>query len=174
MLTLGYNVPPASLRQHLGLCLYLHSTVTQQPWHGRAPPSCAPPACWLLNYDPFILSFHSTLFYHSVLSFHSITQSSYHAAFCAPNSGPLDRLRASEDPAAWCAVRGRVDDRGEKVRAGRESRSEIRPAQLQRSSSTAHHCRPVFGDGDGAGGRSRALLRFMFMSRLSAHYFTRP
>ena len=126
--------PPASLRQHLGLCLYLHSTVTQQPWHAWAPPSCAPPACWLLNYDPFILSFHSTLFYHSVLSFHSITQSSYHAAFCAPNSAPLDRLRASEDPAAWCAVRGRVDDRGEKVRAGRENRSEIRPAQLQRSS----------------------------------------
>ena len=133
MLTQGYNVPPSlpptTSWTELVSTLYSNpATVTC-----RAPPSCAPPACWLLNYDPFILSFHSTLFYHSVLSFHSITQSSYHAAFCAPNSGPLDRLRASEDPAAWCAVRGRVDDRGEKVRAGRESRSEIRPAQLQHS-----------------------------------------
>ena len=34
-------------------------------------------------------------------------------------------------------MRGRVDDRGEKVRAGRENRSEIRPAQLQHSTAPA-------------------------------------
>ena len=122
--------------------------------------------------------YHSTLHYSIILFYHSILSLNHpimlHSArqILARWTGSA-RLKTRR-LGAQCAVRGRVDDRGEKVRAGRESRSEIRPAQLQHSSSTAHHCRPVFGDGDGAGGRSRALLRFMFMSRLSAHYFTRP
>ena len=118
--------------------------------------------------------YHSTLHYSIILFYHSILSLNH----------PIMLHSARQILARWtgCA-RLKTRRRGAQCAAGlttagkkselAESRSEIRPAH-QHSSSAAHHCRPVFGDGDGAGGRSRALLRFMFMSRLSAHYFTRP
>ena len=91
--------------------------------------------------------YHSTLHYSIILFYHSILSLNHpimlHSArqILARWTGSA-RLKTRRR-GAQCAVRGRVDDRGEKVRAGRENRSEIRPAQLQRSSAqltTAARC----------------------------------
>ena len=170
ILTLGYNVSPASLRQHLGLCLYLQSTVTQQPWHAGLlhPVHHLPADCSIMIHS----FYHSTPHYSIILFYHSILSLNH----------PIMLHSARQILARWtgCA-RLKTRRRGAQcaaglTTAGKKSELAERADQRlgQRSSSSAQHSRPVFGDGDGGGGRSRALLRFMFMSRLSAHYFTRP